>query len=188
MAAYKDSHSQLTSKTVLLHWLIAAVFVILLVMGVYMHETKAYHLYDIHKSIGVLIFLFAVYRVFWRMSNGWTSTVGTPTQRMRKLARLVHWLLIIGTVLMPISGFMMSAMGGFGVSVFGLELVAANPDPNNQGEFIAINSLLASAGHIMHGLGSKILIAAILLHVAGALVHHFSYKDGVLSRMLGRRI
>lgn len=45
------------------------------------------------------------------------------------LSKIVHWVLIIATVIMPISGFIMSGAGGYGVSMFGLEFVAVNFDP-----------------------------------------------------------
>ena len=37
----------------------------------------------------------------------------------------------------------------------------------------------------LHWLVGRIMIAAVLLHVAGALKHHFVDKDGTLRRMLG---
>ncbi len=183
-----DSANQLSRKTISLHWLIAIVMIALLATGTYMEANQVFALYGIHKSIGVIIFIFALYRIAWRIKNGWLTTLGSPSVRMAKLAKFVHYLLIIGTVLMPISGFVMSAAGGFGVSVFGLELVAANPDPANPREMIAHSESLAFAGHVMHGLGGKILILAVLLHIAGAFKHHLADKDGTLKRMLGRQV
>ena len=183
-----DTANQLSKKTLSLHWLIAVVVMALLATGTYMEATQAFALYGIHKSIGVVIFIFAIYRIAWRIKNGWLSTLGSPSVNMAKLAKFVHYLLIIGTVLMPISGFVMSAAGGFGVSVFGLELVAANPDPNNPREMIAHNESLAFVGHVMHGLGGKLMILALVLHIAGAFKHHLIDKDGTLKRMLGRKV
>jgi len=39
--------------------------------------------------------------------------------------------------------------------------------------------------HTVHAVTGKILIAAIVLHIAAALHHHFIVKDGTLRRMLG---
>ena len=89
---------------------------------------------------------------------------------------------------MPLSGFVMSATGGYGVSVFGLELVAFNPSPSNPMEALPINESLAFIGHIMHSFGGQVLILAVLLHIAGALKHHFVDKDGTLQRMLGNKV
>ena len=184
----QDTLSKFTKKTVALHWIVAIVFIALLIIGIYMVENEAYELYGIHKSVGVIILLFAIYRVIWRMSNGFPKPLGSPSPSMHKLAKFVHYLLIIGTILMPISGIIMSAMGGYGVAVFGLELVAANPDPSNPMEMIAINESIAFIAHTVHGLGGNILMLAVILHIAGALKHHIIDKDGTLKRMLGNEL
>ena len=183
-----DTQSKLSSKTVFLHWVVGVMIIGLLATGIYMEENEVYALYPWHKSFGVLIVLFVIARIAWRIKNGWPAAAGDYTRLEKVLSKLVHYLLIIGTVLLPMSGFMMSAMGGHGVAVFGLELVAANPDPNNPQEMIPLNGSLAGFAHGMHGLGGNILIAAIVLHVVGALKHHIVDKDGTLKRMLGSEI
>jgi cytochrome b561 len=179
---------QLTGTTILLHWLVGIMMIVLLATGVYMEETKAFALYPWHKSFGVLIFVFAVIRVLWRIKEGWPPAVGDYAQWEKVLAKIVHYLLIIGTVLMPISGFMMSAMGGYGVAFFGLELVAANPDPADPTKMIPLNEAMAQIGHLMHGLGGNVLIAAVVLHIVGAYKHHFVDKDMTMKRILGAKV
>jgi cytochrome b561 len=46
------------------------------------------------------------------------------------------------------------------------------------------NTLLEARTKFVHEVVSKLLIAAIGLHVAAALKHHFADKDTVLLRML----
>ena len=86
------------------------------------------------------------------------------------------------TVVYPISGMMMSGAGGHGIYVFGLELVAANYDEVS-GKAIPLNEQLASIGHTLHSSLVPVLIALILLHILGALKHHFIDKDQTISRM-----
>ncbi len=183
-----DNSTKLSRKTISLHWLIAFTMIGLLASGVYMVENEDYSIYGIHKSIGVFIVIFALWRVIWRVRNGWPSTLGNPSPMMHGLAKAVHYLLIIGTVLLPLSGFVMSSMGGYGVAVFGLELVAANPDPANPQEMIAINGALAGFAHSLHQLAGNLLIAGVLLHLLGAIKHHLLDKDGTLRRMLGAEL
>ncbi|WP_225879666.1 cytochrome b [Abyssogena phaseoliformis symbiont] len=102
-------------------------------------------------------------------------------------AKIIHWMLIIGTVMMPISGMLMSGSGGHGLSVFGLELLAINPDEWNPGKAIPLSKSLAGLGNTLHGLGGKIMIFSITLHIIGALKHHFIDKDSTLHRMLGKK-
>ena len=120
--------------------------------------------------------------------NGWPVPAGDHQRWEHLLARAIHWLLIIGTVLMPISGFLMSSLGGHGVAVFGFELVPPNPDPANPDKVVAHNEMLAGLSHQVHGAAGVTMIVALLLHVAGALKHHVIDKDGTLRRMLGARI
>ena len=183
-----DTNTKFSRKTIMLHWLIGLTMLVLLGTGIYMVEYEAYALYDIHKSIGIIIFLFALWRVLWRLRNGWPSALGNNSALMHSVAKLVHYLLLIGTVIMPLSGFIMSVMGGYGAAVFGLELVAANPDPGKPGEMIALNGPVAGVAHEIHHLSGYILIAGVVLHLLGAFKHQLVDKDGTLRRMLGAEV
>ena len=183
-----DSPTRLSPNTLALHWIVAVMMIGLLATGLYMAQTSAFGLYPWHKSFGVLIAVFVVLRVAWRLRNGWPKHVGDYTSIEKLLSKLVRWLLIIGTVLMPISGFMMASMGGHGVSFFGIELVAPNPNPANPQEVVAVNATLARVGHALHGWGGYLLIGAVVLHVDGALKHHLVDRDGTLRRMLGAEV
>lgn len=184
----KDTASQLSSVSVLLHWVVALAVIGMLALGIYMEETEAFALYPLHKSIGVIVLAVALIRVFWRLSNRWPSALSNDGVLLRFIARLAHWVLILGTLLMPISGMVMSGVGGHGVVVFGMELIAANPDPANPMEVIPHNEALAGFAHEAHEVIANLLILALLLHVAGAVKHHRVNKDGTLRRMLGKRV
>ncbi len=45
---------------------------------------------------------------------------------------------------------------------------------------------LSGAAHFIHVQAVNIIIAAFILHVAGALKHQLIDNDGTLSRMIGR--
>ena len=53
---------------------------------------------------------------------------------------------------------------------------------------IPINGPFAGTAHETHEIAGKVMFVAFLLHVVGALKHHFMDKDGTLKRMLGKRI
>lgn len=184
----RDSADRLSTTTVVLHWVVGLSIIGLLAVGIYMHEAEVHALYPLHKSFGVIIFFIALARILWRISNGWPTPAGQHQKWERLLARSTHWVLIAGTVVMPISGFLMSSLGGHGVSVFGLELVAPNPDPANPDKVIAHNAALAGIAHETHFVAGVAMIAALSAHVAGALKHHVMDKDGTLRRMLGARL
>lgn len=160
----------------------------LLTTGIYMEENETFALYPWHKSFGVLIATFVVLRVLWRIKNSWPSHVSDYSSIEKLLSKVVHYLLIIGTVLMPISGFTMSAMGGHGVDFYGMELFSRNPDPTDPKEVIALNGTLAGTAHSLHKFAGIAILVAVILHVIGALKHHIIDKDGTLRRMLGAEV
>lgn len=188
MALPKDTKEQLSPITIALHWIVGLMMIGLLGSGLYMEEFKAYAVFPWHKSFGVIIVVLAVLRVLWRFSNGWPQHVAEYTKVEVTLSKIVHYVLIIGTIMMPISGIMMSGLGGYGVEVFGFELIAHNPDPSNPGKNMAINESLATLGGAIHGIAGKLIIAALILHIIGALKHHIIDKDNTLKRMLGMKV
>ena len=183
-----DKKNQLSRTTVLLHWIVAIGVMGMLAIGVYMVKNQAYALYPWHKSFGQLIFIFATAQIIWRFKNGWPEPVREYLRIEQLLARTVHYLLLMGVLMMPVFGFLMSVFGGNGVDFFGLEVVARNLDPANLEKVIPINGAIAGITHTAHGLLGYLLIAAIALHIAGALKHHVIDKDGTLRRMLGKKV
>lgn len=173
---------QLSKRTKILHIAISAAMIFLLIIGIYMSETETFFLYPIHKSIGVIVFIFAVFRVINRIREGWPKAVGKASKVQLAIAKLVHWGLITMTVLYPLSGMMMSGGGGHGITVFGLELLASNHD-DISGKTLALNETVSSIGHNLHETLTAILILFIVMHVAGALKHHFVDKDQTITRM-----
>lgn len=174
--------------TISFHWIIALSIIGMLAFGIYIEDFVPGKLADgsrnplrgelmgLHKSIGALILVLALARVFWRISEGWPTPVQVYKQLELTLAKLTHWLLIIGTVAMPLSGIIMTQAAGRAVPVFGLfDLPMIFPE----------SKLLGGIAHQVHGIGAWVLIAAILLHFVGALKHHLIDKDATLKRMLG---
>jgi len=178
------TNNELTKISIGLHWLVGISIIILMTVGWYMKTYEDLSLYPIHKSIGVIIFVFILIRVFRRIKRGWPTPVSKYKSHEILLSKLVHWVLILGTLLFPISGMMMSGAGGHGIAVFGLELVASNYSA--AGEAIPLNGQLAGIGHEVHEYLLWVMLVAIVLHIAGAWKHHLVDKDNTLKRMLGK--
>ena len=179
----RDTHPKFSHITVSLHWIIALGMIALIAFGLYIEDLprgpEKSQLIGLHKSFGILIFLLAVLRIGWRLVNRFPRPLGSMPAWQESLAKLTHWVLILGTVLMPISGMLMSIGGGHPVGVFGFELIAGSDR-----EIEA----MSQAGHTLHGLGGKLLILFIVLHIAGAIKHSVPDKDGTTQRMLGKSV
>lgn len=178
--------STLSPTTRSLHWLVAAFVILLLCVGFFMTTFDVRTPMPLHKSFGMLALLVIVPRVLWRIKEGWPQPAGIYASWERALAKLTHWLLLLGTLAMPLSGMAMSGAGGRGLILFGFELLAPNPDPANPGKVIPLNETVAGMGSTVHGIVAWVLLVSVLLHIAGALKHHIVDKDRTLLRMLGR--
>lgn len=175
----------LSGQTRLLHGVIALSMITLLAVGIYMKEFEVYELYDLHKAVGAIVLVIALARVLVRIKEGWPTALGNMSNAQHVAAKAVHWILIVATVLYPLSGLMMSIGGGHGLSIFGWEVVAETVDA--VGEVVPVNAAIGGLGHEIHELLTFFVIAAIVLHVVGALKHHFIDKDDTIRRMFSAK-
>lgn len=177
-----NTREKLTLSTIASHWLIAFAIIGMVAFGMYLEDLprspEKGWLIGIHKSIGLAILVLAIGRLFMRLVNRFPKHVGSYARWELTLSKIILALLVLTMFLLPISGILMTFGGGHPLPVFGLFTIG----PFEKSE------LLSQMGHIGHGLGSKLLILAIVLHIAGALKHHFIDKDGTVKRMAGKRV
>lgn len=178
------STKPLSKPEIALHWIVGLGMITLIGVGMYMSRNEVFSLYPTHKSIGIILFVFILTRVVIRMRKGWPENASEGAAWEHNLAHVIHWVLILGTLIMPTSGMMDAVMAGRGLSVFGLDLISANSSA--EGQPVAISAGLSDAASFVHGITGKILIAAILLHIVGAFKHHLIDRDTTLARMVGR--
>ncbi len=177
---------KLSSRTKILHAIVAISMILLLIIGIYMSENEVFALYPLHKSIGVIVFAFAMLRIIIRIKEGWPKVIGNASKAQMLMAKLVHWGLITLTALYPASGMMMSGGGGHGIYIFGVELLSSNYD-DVTGKAMALNETVASIGHTLHEALTIVLILFVVVHIAGALKHHIFDKDETIKRMFSFR-
>ena len=171
-----------------LHWLTALLILASIGLGLYAENlplggaealAAKVQAFSLHKTLGMAAFAAALLRILWAL----TQTRPAPIHPERRLetfaADLVHWALYAAMILMPLSGWVHhAALDGFAPILW----------PFGQGlPFVPKSESLAEAAGMLHGLMSKLLIASVLLHVAGALKHAVLDRDGTLGRMLTGR-
>jgi cytochrome b561 len=161
-----------------LHWLI-----VLLIINQWWIAQRAEDLkglakletLTLHKSLGMTILMLAVLRLVWRLMNPTPDLTAETKPWERTLAKISHVLLYALIFAVPLSGWMMSSARNFPVSWFKLfqfpDLVA----PADQ-----TFRFMQDAHFLLFGA----LVCVALLHIAGALKHHFFDKNDVLKRML----
>lgn len=180
------SPSSLSRLTISLHWLVAVAMIGLASAGVLMKYWEVWSLYPIHKSLGLLAFSLIIIRVIWRLKCGWPTPTTTHAKHEQLAAKATHWVLLLTTLLMPLSGMLASGASGHGFGLFGLTLVPSNHSLTTPEEVIPYSEQWANVGYAIHTYAGIVLAAALSLHILGALKHHLLDHDQTLLRMLGR--
>lgn len=163
----------------ILHWVMAVLIVGLLGAGIWMADFLAKdavfrgQVYALHKSFGVVALILVVLRIFNRFYRKPPALCEEFSVFERWSAHFVHILLYVLMVAIPLSGYVMSNGYGYEVHLFGLKM------PNLLGKNVEIGQI---AGKI-HKFGAYAIILALILHVAGALKHHFIDKNPVLKKI-----
>ncbi|GGH26152.1 Cytochrome b561 [Cribrihabitans marinus] len=138
--------------------------------------TRTALLFSLHKTLGVAIFAVALARILWAITQTHPGPLNAHRRPEVLLAQTVHWLLYGSLVLVPLSGWIQhAATSGFAPILWplGQDLPLVPKDP-----------ALAKLTGGLHRVLIWALAGAILLHVAGALKHHFIDRDATLGRML----
>jgi cytochrome b561 len=161
------------------HWAMALMIIGLLVMGFVMAEmvpspTK-FKLYTLHKSIGLVVFCLAIFRLIWRLSNvvpRIPDSLGLAHRFLMKGSPVVLYSLMI---LMPVSGLIMSDAGGHPITFFDLYTLPS---------FFTKNPDLSKAAQLVHHYTAWAFIGILVAHTGAALYHRFILKNTILQRML----
>jgi cytochrome b561 len=167
--------------SVLLHWLVASAAIALFALGLWMVELTYYDPWytrapDIHKGIGVLLFLTLSVRLLWRLANPRPRPLASHSPLERRAARVAHALLYLLLVVVMTSGYLISTADGRHIDVFGLFRVPATLSGlPNQADL---------AGEVHFVLAVTLMVLAGV-HALAALKHHFIDRDRTLVRMLG---
>ena len=162
-----------------LHWLMAALILSLLALGITMTglqlSPQKLAMYSLHKGFGVTAFLLVWLRLAWRVIHRPPALPVTLTPLMRLLAHAGHAALYVLMITIPLTGWLMSSAKGFQTVWF-----AVIPIPDLIGKEQALGDLLQQA----HKLLNLLLMLTLAGHVLAALWHHFVSKDDSLRRML----
>jgi cytochrome b561/polyisoprenoid-binding protein YceI len=164
---------------IILHWAIAALLAFQISVGWALEDlgARGFALYQWHKSVGITILLLTLLRIvvrYWKprpakLEGGWQGA----------LASGVHVGLYAFMLGAPLTGWALVSTAKVKVPtlLFGILPLPHLPLP------ASVHSLAENG----HGLIAWLGIALFLLHVAGALRHHFLMRDGLIWRMIPGR-
>lgn len=180
---FKNNTENYGTFSKLLHWLMAILIVALLAVGFYMtgldkEDPSRGQIYGLHKAFGALTLILVVIRVIWLRISPAPQLPAVFTAKEKRVVSSVKGVLYLLMFLMPISGYVMSTAGGRPTSFFGLFDLPM---------LIGENKALAGAAHEAHEILAFVIIAFIVLHMAGAIKHRLKDRNGpsdIMNRML----
>ncbi|MEP2829949.1 cytochrome b [Parvibaculum sp.] len=187
---WRNSERRFGLAAVLLHWLIAVLFLAMLAIGVTMTRLPltdpwTFPLFQFHKSLGATVFLLVVARIAWRAGNNPPPLPASLKPYERALAKLTHWGLYAALIAMPLTGWVIVSASPLGIPtvLYGIVplphigFVAGHPQ----------KAAIETAASWTHWTIAVFAATLIALHIGAAFWHHFAKRDDVLTRMLPSR-
>lgn len=172
-----------TWQAIALHWVLALLIIGMLWLGFSLEDIprktpeRGFYV-NLHKSFGVLVLSLVLLRMAWRATHKAPPLPATMPGWQAAAAVWSHRLLYLCMLLQPLSGYLASSFGKFGVKFFGIPL------PQWGWESEPLQSFFGT----IHGVVAVALVVLVALHVAAALKHLVMDRDQVFQRMWpGRR-
>ena len=179
---WKNSSTRFGLVAVVLHWLVALTVFGLFGLGLWMTRLDYYDSWYrqapwLHKSIGILLFLAVIFRLYWRIITPPPVALSSHKPWEISLARMTHRLLYLLLLAIMLSGYLISTADNRSIEVFGWFSIPATITSIPEQEDVAglVHLILASS-----------LIGLALLHAAAALKHHFIDRDRTLKSIFGK--
>jgi len=165
--------------SIVMHWLMALMIFGMFALGLWMVELGYYDAWYhdapyIHKSLGIILLLALIFRLFWRTLNVRPVLMGLAWEKL--VALMVHRLHYILLFVLLLSGYLIPTAEGVGVDVFGLFVVPAT---------FTFDKVQTDMIGALHRYVAWAAMALAGLHAGAALKHHVIDKDITLLRMLG---
>ena len=178
-----DTGLRFSPVTLFLHWALAAAVLALLGLGfaaARLEEGPAkLALLGLHASIGLSVFALSLYRLWARLRFHHPLPVGPVSPIELIISRSLAVALLIGTLVLPLLGWVALSAAGTKLRWFGLIMLAPLVDPA---------PAWAGVASFLHRVGAYAFAIGLALHVYGALRHHLVMKDDTLRRILGKQV
>ncbi len=177
-----------TGPAIVLHWLIAAMILVNLVLGQFadsLPDSWVRPVVDTHKSIGLTVLGLAILRLLWRLTHPPPAFPPAYRRWERLAAHAAHYALYALIFLVPFTGWLHDSAWK-GAAQHPLRIFWVIP----WFRIGALQSLPAAEKDHAHALLFQlhqalayVLVAIFVVHVAGALKHQFLDREPELQRM-----
>ena len=171
-----DAPTQFAFRSRVLHWLMAAMLLAMLFIGVTMVVSLGdYHkLVAIHRPLGILILILAIIRLINRRFSTLPPFPPTMSLRERRVAMTTEKLLYTWMIALPLVGWGMLSAGHYPIVMFG---------PVHLPPILPANPLLYAILRRTHTILAYLLFLTFLAHLGQVLFHTLIIRDRLLHRM-----
>lgn len=160
----------------LLHWLMAAMILAMLFIGIGMVSTTTRYeaLVAVHRPLGIAVLVLVAVRLIYRLFSPPPPLPGGMPSPMKAVAHLSHYLLYALMFAVPIVGWGMLSAGGYPITLYGaLHLPPILPH----------DAALYATLRTTHTVLAIALFLVFLAHLGAALMHALVFRDGVFESM-----
>lgn len=160
----------------ILHWLMAAMLLAMLFIGVAMVSSLGdYHkLVAIHRPLGIMILILAAIRLVNRMFTTLPPFPPTMSPLERRIATASEKLLYTLMFALPLVGWGMLSAGHYPIVMFG---------PVHLPPILPADPTLYAVLRKTHTILAYLLFVTFLAHLGAVLFHTLIIRDGLLNRM-----
>ncbi|WP_016954439.1 cytochrome b [Catenovulum agarivorans] len=162
----------------LCHWLSAVLVLALFFVGIWMVELSYYDdWYQVaptqHKNFGIILAALTIIRIVARFTSDKPAPIGEKWEQLT--ASITHKLMYLLLLTILISGYLISTASGKPILWFDWLPIPAT---------IAYADTQADLAGDIHQYAAYVLIALVVLHVAGAIKHQLIDKKPLFKRMI----
>ncbi|MFT4717759.1 MAG: cytochrome b561 [Rickettsiales bacterium] len=168
---------------ILLHWIMALAIFLMLISGTIIEYTDInkslkFDLYQYHKSLGVLLLIALLIRVFCRILTVIPTLPKKFSNLEVKLTKCGHYILYFLMLTMVSSGWFIVSTSSYGLPTIVFGLFEWPHIPNLMGE-----RKLHKLAELIHFVGAISLFLAIIGHVGMVIKHKIINKEDLLQRI-----
>ncbi len=176
--------SRYTTGAIILHWTIALLILAQIVGGYAMNDIledgsqDQYELFQLHKSLGIMVLVLTVARIMWRIFNPPPAEPASVARWESRLAHVVHILFYVLLLAIPLSGWVLISVAPIRVeTVLFFRDWLPWPDIPGLGALPAgTKDILTETGEEVHAFLAWSAAVLVGLHALGAIKHHI--QDG----------
>ncbi|MDB5872086.1 MAG: putative cytochrome [Ramlibacter sp.] len=168
---------QYGAPAIALHWLLAVLISFMAGLGWYMmtveHEPGGDWYMNLHKSVGLVVFVLVLLRIVWRAFHAPEPLPPNTPRWQVQSAKATQWLLYACMVVLPVTGILGASYSRPGLAFFGMQVPM----------WAATSRATSKLFFTIHSFTVWVLVALVVLHVLGGLKHLLVDRDEVFRRM-----